>query len=70
MDVLLIWYAVCLIGVLLSIHDQKTKIPPRNYFKEWIAQIIAATEPQNDHLYDLEKSKPMELTDARTAKKR
>jgi hypothetical protein len=70
MDILLIWYAACLVGVLVSIRERKPQRPPRNHVKEWFSQLIASTDPMHDYLYDNEKSRPMELMDGRTAKKR
>lgn len=62
MDGLLIWYAVCLVGLLVAIHEPAQQKPERNPGREWLAQVLASCDPLPDYLYDPEQSKPMELT--------
>lgn len=61
MDGLLIWYLVVLCGLLVAIHEPDPDPPPRSHAREWLAQLVASSDPLPDYLYDTQKSKPMEL---------
>jgi hypothetical protein len=70
MDGLLIWYLVVLCGLLVAIREPKPKKPQRSQAREWLAQLVASSDPMPDYLYDPDQSKPMELmTDGRAHQK-
>lgn len=70
MDWLLVWYLVVLVGLLVAIHEPASTRTERSHAREWLAQLIASSDPMPDYLYEQQESKPMELTNARAAEKR
>lgn len=70
MDGLLIWYLVVLCGLLVAIHEPDPDPPPRSHAREWLAQLVASSDPLHDYLYEQQDSKPMELTNGRASEKR
>jgi hypothetical protein len=70
MDWLLVWYVVVLCGFLVAIHEPAPTRPERSQARDWVAQLIASSDPWTDYLYEQEESKPMELMkDGRPSKK-
>jgi len=60
MDGLLVWYALCVVGFCWSVYEPYQKKAP-NRVKEWLAQLVASSDPLPDYLYDQQETRPMEL---------
>ena len=71
MNWLLLWYAACLSGVLVAIHEPSPKKQPepeqrRRIREPWIADMVVyaqTLEGFTDPLYDTEPTQPQELID-------
>ena len=67
MNWLLLWNAVCLLGVLIYIREPKEKHPveeKRKLREPWLSSMVAYAQSLKgfqDPLYDTTESKPMEL---------
>lgn len=59
MDGLLVWYALCVVGFMWSVYEPSQKKAP-NRVKEWLAQLVASSDPLPDYLYDTQETRPME----------
>jgi hypothetical protein len=63
MDWLLLWYTICAFGFGWVVYQpgyEKTQ----NGVKEWLAQLVASSDPLPDYLYDQEETRPMEYQNA------
>lgn len=66
MNWLLLWNAVCLLGVLIYIHEPSEKQPEekRKLREPWLSSMVAyaqALKGFQDPLYNTDESQPMEL---------
>jgi hypothetical protein len=52
---LFVWYVFCAFCFAWWVYEPK-KRPARNVTKEWLAQIIASSDPLEDFLYDTNDS--------------
>lgn len=59
MDGLLVWYLVCAIGFAWFVHAPVKKKEP-NRVKEWLAQLVASSDPLEDFLYDQDTPQKIE----------